>query len=329
VRRVVVTGGTGFVGASLVRRLLHDGDEVHLLVRKGHRTWRIEGIRPNVAIHEVDIQDEGSLRQLLGRIAPAWIFHLAAYGAYSTQSDLRQSLVTNVLGTASLLSASLAVGFDAFVHAGSSSEYGFKDHAPLETEWLEPNSAYAVAKASATLLCSQLGRARGENVTTLRLYSAYGPWEEPTRLIPTLAVRALDGALPALVSPAVARDYVFVDDVVEAFVLAAAHEHPDPGAVYNVATGTQLTLEEVVAAVKEELDLDADPVWGSMPDRSWDTSEWVGDSMRATDRLGWRPRISFREGFRTTVEWLRRNPDLLAWYRRSLASGPPGIHGTR
>jgi len=106
--------------------------------------------------------------------------------------------------------------------AGSSSEYGVKDHAPAENEQLEPNSDYAVAKAAATLLASHLGRERGLPVATLRLYSVFGPFEEPDRFIPTLVVHALRGQLPPLVDPAIARDFVYLDDVVEAFLLTAA-----------------------------------------------------------------------------------------------------------
>ena len=110
-------------------------------------------------------------------------------------------LAVNMLGTVNLLTACLEVGFTGFVHTGSSSEYGFKDHAPREDEYLEPNSDYAVTKAAATLYCRQIAVDRGVNVTTLRLYSAYGPWEEPTRLVPTLIAKGLGGEIPELVSP--------------------------------------------------------------------------------------------------------------------------------
>src|SRR6185436_2537188 len=113
--------------------------------------------------------------------------------------------------------AGLRVGFEAFVNAGSSSEYGFKDHAPAETEWLEPNSDYAVTKAAATLYCRQVAVSGRLPLCTLRLYSIYGPYEEPTRLIPTLILHGTEGALPALAAPDTARDYVHVDDASEAY----------------------------------------------------------------------------------------------------------------
>src|SRR6202022_3882820 len=120
-----------------------------------------------------------------------------------------------------LLQAAVTAGVQAFVNAGTSSEYGYKDHAPAEDEKLEPNSDYAVTKAAAPILCPHTAQRTGVAITPLRLYSVYGPYEEPTRLVPTLIVQGLEGKLPPLVNPDVARDYIHVDDACDAFVLAA------------------------------------------------------------------------------------------------------------
>jgi dolichol-phosphate mannosyltransferase len=182
------------------------------------------------------------------------------------------------------------------VVAGSSSEYGLKPYAPAEDEPLEPNSAYAAAKAEAT------SRALENGAVVLRLYSAFGPWEDPDRLVPTLLARGLDGELPPLVSPAVARDFVHVDDVCSAFLLAARAQ---PGNVYNVGSGRQTTVAEVVELARRLLDLDAEPQWGSMPDRAWDTETWVANPARIRRELGWEPYIGLEEGLARTLEWLR------------------------
>lgn len=314
-RRVLITGGTGFVGANLARRMLGEHD-VHLLVRPGFTTWRIDGIRRSVRLHEVSLEDAVGVSRVVAAIRPDWIFHLAAYGAYSRQTDVRRMAQTNVLGTINLVEACLETGFDAFVNTGSSSEYGFKDHAPAETEWLEPNSPYAMTKASATLFCRLTAQRRGLRMATLRLYSVYGPFEEPDRLLPTLVLRGLDGDLPPLVDPDVARDYVHVDDVCEAYRLAAAsHPAPEPGSVYNVGTGIQTTLREVVDLARRALPIAVEPRWGSMPRRGWDTGVWLSDSRRIRAELGWHPRVQFVEGLRSTVDWFRAHPELVGFYR--------------
>lgn len=303
--RVAITGATGFIGANLARRALADGHEVHLLLRRGHDAWRIADIAASVRLHEVDLTDAAAVRDALAAARPEQLFHLAAYGAYAHQAEPGAAVRTNVLGTIVLLEAARAAGVGAFVYAGTSSEYGAKDHAPGEDEVLEPNSLYAVTKAAATAYCAFVARRDRARVVSLRLYSAYGPWEEPARLIPQLVLAGLEGRLPPLVDPKVARDFVYVDDVCDAFVAAAGAER-SPSPVYNVGTGVQTTLREAVEAACRVMAIREQPVWGSMPDRAWDTTVWVSDPSRIARELGWRARVPFETGLLRTVEWLRQ-----------------------
>ena len=318
-KRAIVTGATGFVGANLARRLLHDGHEVHLLVRPEYQAWRIADIQPHVHVHEVQLTDSDAVLPLMHRIKPDWIFHLAAYGAYSSQTNVKQMLATNITATATLVEACLETGFESFINTGSSSEYGFKDHPPTEEDWLDPNSYYAVTKASATMFCRYTARSRGVSIPTLRLYSVYGPFEEPTRLIPTLIMRGLASEFPPLVNPETARDYVYVDDVMDAYLLAATHPGQDLGAVYNVGTGIQTSLREVVDVARDVLNITTEAQWGTMPGRIWDTSVWVADPHAIKETLDWTPQYSFESGFRRTVEWLQENPDMQQFYARMLS----------
>ncbi len=253
----------------------------------------------------------------LAAARPDWVFHLAAYGAYSSQRDPRRAARTNLEGTVCLLEAAAGRGFEAFVHAGSSSEYGLMDHPPREDEAAVPNSPYAATKVAATTYCSYVARRDGLRVTTLRLYSAYGPFEEPSRLMPALVLHALDGQLPPLASPDIARDYVAVADVCDAFVLAAERGR---AGVYNVATGRQTSLAELVDIVRRTFQVPATPVWGSFPDRGWDTNVWVGDPSRIRAELGWTAPTGLPEALRGMAEWLRAEPALRARYRMVTAS---------
>ena len=308
-KRVLLTGATGFVGANLARRLLQDGHEVHGLVRPQHQTWRIDDIRGQVRWHEVSLEDGDGVAAAVGRIRPEWIFHLAAYGAYPEQTDLKRIMAVNFTGTVNLVEASLKSGFEAFVNTGSSSEYGYKDHAPAETEWLEPNSHYAVSKAAATQFCRFTAQKTKTNIQTLRLYSVYGPYEEPTRLIPTVIRRALtQGDLPPLVNPTIARDFVYVDDTVNAYLKAAVSLSHEPGAIYNVGTGQQTTVADVVDAARKLFHTKAEPRWNSMADRQWDTGIWVANVQKIKNVLGWEPVVRFDRGFQSAAAWWKENP---------------------
>jgi UDP-glucose 4-epimerase len=312
--RVLLTGGTGFVGACLTRRLLANGHEVHLLVRGQYQPWRLAGIENKVHLHKSEITDQESMRQLADSVKPQWVFHLAAHGAYSWQTDPVQIAQTNFMGTICLLEACLEAGCESFVHAGSSSEYGWKDHAPIENEWVDPNSAYAVTKAAATMYCRHMALTHNARVTTLRLYSVYGPYEEPNRFIPKLITHGMRGELPPLVNPDVARDFVYVEDVNDAFLAAAASQTIPPGAVYNIGTGKQTTIGAAVEAARALMGVATEPIWGNMTSRKWDTNTWVADISRAKKELGWTPRYSFEDGLWETLRWFRQAPGLKNLY---------------
>ena len=321
-KRVLVTGASGFVGANLAQRLISDGHDVHLLLRPNRDRWRLEGITGVVAArtHAAELSDRDSVVKAVQAARPEWIFHLAAHGAYSTQTTFDEMVRTNLVGTVNLVEACLGSGFESFVNTGSSSEYGFTDHAPAETDAPIPNSHYALTKAAATLYCGFAARKHGVPIRTLRLYSVYGPWEDPARLIPRLIVQGLRHRLPPLADRLVARDFVFVDDVCAAYLAAAAGKGAAPDAVFNVGTGVQSTLQEVVRIACRELDIDSEPQWGSMPNRVWDTETWVADNRKIRAQLGWSPTRSLEEGLAATIHWFRSNPRQLAFYESRVSS---------
>ncbi len=308
--RALITGGTGFVGSNLVRRLLVDGHEVHLLLRPGARRWRLQGLEPDLQLHTADLRDGEAVASVLARARVECVFHLGVHGAYSFETDPSEMVLTNVLGTANLLRAALKAGCGVIVNAGSSSEYGKKDHPAREEEALEPNSYYAVTKAAATWLCRQAAREEGLLAPTLRLYSVYGPYEDPRRLMPTLVAHALEGKWSPLAQPDIAHDYVYVDDVVEAYLLAATTPGQDPGAVYNVASGRQTSLAQLVEVARHCFCVTAEPSWGSYPARPWDTAVWTGATERIQAALGWAPRHSLEQGLRAMAAWMEEQPEV-------------------
>jgi nucleoside-diphosphate-sugar epimerase len=314
-KRTIVTGASGFIGANLARRLIADGNETHVFTRPDSDPWRLDEIRHDVHFHHIALDDAEGVMRDVASIKPDCVFHLAAHGGYSWQTDAQRIVRSNVVGTVNLVEACLKVGFDAFVNAGSSSEYGVTDHAPSEKDPLEPNSVYAVTKATATMYCRHIARTKDVQMSTLRLYSAFGPFEESRRLIPSLILRGLDGELPPLTDPNTARDFVYIDDVVDAFLLAASRSTQERGAIYNVGTGVQTTVRDAVEVAQKVLKISAAPRWGTMPDRSWDTTVWVADNQKIRTELDWSPQHTFEQGFRRAVEWFRTNPKWERFYR--------------
>lgn len=301
----LVTGAGGFVGANLVRHLAGLGHVVVATHRPGFTPWRLDdhGLLSRVRLLPLDLDDLDAVECVVTAERPDWIFHLAAHGAYSWQGDLSCMLAVNVACTDTLLNVARKLGA-RFVYAGSSSEYGFANHPPSEDECLQPNSHYAVTKAAGTHLCRLASAQHAQHAVVLRLYSVYGPWEEPGRLIPTLLTSALEGRWPPLVSRDVARDFVWVGDVCDAFVRAAEYEPVSEPYVFNIGSGVQTRIDELVDIVRDEFKVDVAAEWGTMEDRGWDTTCWLADPARAAGELGWQSSTSLRDGLSQMGSWL-------------------------
>ena len=207
------------------------------------------------------------------------------------------------------------------MHAGSSSEYGDNAAGPTERDPLAPNSDYAVSKAAAANLIYFYGKRKKLPCANLRLYSVYGPLEDSSRLIPNVIRHGLDGTYPEFVNPAVSRDFVYVDDVTEAFVDTALNLAPaDYGESINIGSGRKTTIAEVAATCRDLFGITAQPSF-TMPDRHWDVQDWYANIGKARERIGWTPRASFCDGLNRTADWYRGLPDKTKYHQSSKKFG--------
>jgi dolichol-phosphate mannosyltransferase len=300
---IFVFGASGFIGLNLFETLSRYRDDCYAVTHDLRGAWRLKLLCPDAKnILFADILFKNSLRQLFRDYRPRTVFDLSAYGAYSKQDNANLIYETNVIGALNILEES--VGVAAFVHAGSSSEYGLNCDNPDEDDQLVPNSHYAVSKISAAYQIKYYGRCRDLPCVNLRFFSIYGPWEEPDRLIPQLICKARRGDWPPLVAPQVSRDFVFVSDAVEAMVNAAVYMNPALyGQSINIGTGTQTTLQQLVECASELFKVERAPTWGTMPNRKWDLDRWRGNYDKAKRLIHWEPRVGLREGLLATSKW--------------------------
>ncbi|HTB21273.1 MAG TPA: NAD-dependent epimerase/dehydratase family protein [bacterium] len=306
---ILVLGASGFVGANLMRKLMAVREDVY---GTSSRTapWRLEGL-PEQRIVAADLLVERNLVTLIDRIRPRTVFDCVAYGAYSFEKENGLIFRTNVDYVVRLVQELVKVGVSCYIHAGSSSEYGDAAAGPKEESHLKPDSAYAASKAAASQYLYYMGKKHGFPCANLRLYSVYGPWEDASRFIPAIVMNGMKGAYPPLVDPSVSRDFVFVDDVTEAFILSALELKPEHyGDSYNIGSGIKTTVGDLALMAKGLFKLNAEPSFGTMPKRHWDHADWYADPSKARRVLGWRARTSLDEGLAKTAEWMRGLRDL-------------------
>jgi len=317
---ILVLGASGFIGANLFRHLLAARKDVFGTASKGG-SWRLEGL-PKEAVIVTDLLVPENLKELLERVRPRTVFDCTAYGAYSFETDYSLIYRTNLGLTADLLERLGALGVAAYIHAGSSSEYGDLAAGPAEDAARQPNSHYAVSKAAAADLIGHHGRQRGLPCANLRLYSVYGPWEDSSRLIPALVMQGLKGGWPPLVDPEVSRDFIYVDDACEAFVDAALALKPEFwGRSYNIGSGERTRLRDLAATARGVFGQREDPPFASMPNRAWDVTAWFADPRRAEAELGWTAKVGLEQGLRAMAGWVRGLEDLEAYGRSSKRLG--------
>ncbi len=303
---ILIVGVSGFIGANLFYSLSNLRDDVYGCSRNPQKSWRLAGDTSKKLIN-VDINDAEQIKYLIQRIKPQTVYNLAAYGAYSRQSETEKIHITNYIGTLNLIRALTETGCHAFIQSGTSSEYGLNCTNSNEADELIPNSDYAVSKVGSGFLIKYYGRIQGFPCINLRFYSIYGPWEERDRLIPTLVMNGLNGKYPHFVNKNISRDFVYIDDCNNAFVKAAltiCRSHP--GISINIASGIKTTFEDIAFVAKRIFNIEEDPVFGSMPNRKWDLADWYGNPALAEELMGWKYKTSFEDGLRQTADWQKK-----------------------
>ncbi len=301
---ILVTGASGFVGANLFRMLLAERNDVYAVVRQ-KKGWRLVDIADEHVI-EADLNDRNAVKALVNWIEPKTIFDCKAYGAYSFEKDAYLIHQTNFLSVVNLLEE-VGSTINAYIHAGSSSEYGENCSAPDEDDPRKPNSHYALSKSAVADYISYSGKSRSIPCLNLRLYSVYGELEDTSRLIPNVLFRALEGGYPPFVNPDISRDFVYIEDVCYAFISAASRMNVRMhGESVNIGTGHKTTIRDLALIVKKLFDLETVPEFSNMEDRNWDLKDWYANPARAKALFGWTAQIDLETGLQKTVSWVKK-----------------------
>jgi nucleoside-diphosphate-sugar epimerase len=305
---VLITGATGFIGSNVTRALLDHGANVHIVVRPESDAWRLQDVASGLHVHVAAMTDHEGLHRAFASARPCVVFHLATPRGDDKGAG-RRILDETVRSAECLVRLVAQHSVERLIVAGSSLEYGPSDLPHREDAVLVPTTAHGVAKARTAVLLSQAAAQEGTPVCVLRLFHVYGPWESAHRLLPTALRAAYDGVPLPLTYTGVRRDWVHVDDVVDALLRAAGLD--GRGEVFNIGTGREYSNEEVVASVAEVTGRRIETLIGTFPPRVTDAAHRRADWSRAAQAMGWSPRHDLALGIRSTNDWWRMHPT--AW----------------
>ena len=304
-RRVLVTGASGFIGSHLVERLVRDGADVHVLLRAGSSSRRLDGVRDRVREWEGDITDSDALRNAIAGAQPDVVFHLAGDTGVRRVSEgwpgVDRSVRVNLIGTLALLRAALEAKHpvSAFVRAGGLEEYGDGPVPYDETQREQPISPYSASQVAATHYCEMMQRGTETSIVTVRPALVYGPGQSEDFLIPSLILSCLRDQDFEMTGGAQQRDLLYIDDAIDAFVRAAERK---VRGVVNVGHGVQHAIRDVAEQIVRMTGTRAKLRVGARAARARDLEQLVTRVERAKELLDWTPRVELAEGLKRTVE---------------------------
>jgi nucleoside-diphosphate-sugar epimerase len=297
-RRVLLTGGAGFIGSQLARLLVREGHEVFAIIRPQADRWRIADIESELMVIEGDLRALPSLREQLVAAKPEICLHLAWRG-WLGQAEAIENL-SSLSVSLDLLRMMPELSCPRFVSVGTCFEYDLAGGRLTETTPLRPQELYGTCKKSLFEVAQQFAAFTGMSMATPRVFYSYGPFEDVRRLVPSVALSLLKG-LPARVTLGEqVRDYLHVEDVASAIWRVATSELTGP---VNIASGEPVTIAEVATRVAGLLGRPDLLHLGALPYRQGEPMRILADTTTLRERLGWTPRFALEQGLIDTVGW--------------------------
>jgi nucleoside-diphosphate-sugar epimerase len=306
--RVLVTGGCGFIGSHLTRRLVAEGAEVHALTSEVSSVYprRLLDLRGTIAVHEGNLMDRSAMDALVRSAKPAYVFHLGAYTHVGKSwQRVDECIQANIQGTMNLLQALAGTGYERFVNTGTSEIYGDIEVPFREDAVVNPISPYSVSKYAAERFCRLFQRSHGWPIVMLRPFNAFGPAQSPDRVIPEIIVRAYRKEELAMTQGRQTREFNYVEDLADGFVKAATAPGVE-GEVINLGCGEEISMRDVATMILDVMGNPIEPKFGALPERPTEIMRMYCDSTKARELLGWAPKHSLREGLASTIEWYGR-----------------------
>ena len=299
--KILITGAAGFIGANLTRKLIKTGNEINILIKEASNLWRINDIVSNCNVHKIDLKKVDDVRNVVKKINPELVYHCAGHGIYPSQKNSTEIFSTNILGTFNLLNAlNENNNLRRLVNLGSFFEYS-----------TNPIDPYTISKITQTKLVEHFFKEKKLPITTLRLFTPYGKFDSPGRLICDLMI-ALNRNKPLeIFSKHTKRDFIHIDDVIAA--LEVASQQPDiDGEIIDIGTGNEISVEEIVNLSNQLSDNNLIINWNDKKQHTiyYEPDQTIFLSRQNIQKLNWKPSTSLEVGLQKAMEWYKQNINL-------------------
>lgn len=322
-KRVLVTGGAGFISSNLIRHLLEETTHEVVCIDALTYAGNLENLadvmsHPRLAFVHGDIRDAGLVRELVGGVDVIVNAAAESHVEKSIEDGASEFVTTNVEGTQILLDAIRHTPVERFILVSSSEVYGTADYAPMDEEHpLNPRSPYAATKAGADRLAYSYYVTYGLPIVIVRPFNNYGPRQHPEKVVPRFITQALeDEPLTIHGDGHASRDWLYVGDDAKAIeAIVDAPLDAIAGEVLNIATGVDISVADIAGLVLEVLGKPAD-LLRYIDERPGQVDRHIGSTDKATRLTGWQAQTSFADGLERTITWYRENE---AWWRAVLA----------
>ncbi|MFX1298782.1 MAG: NAD-dependent epimerase/dehydratase family protein [Promethearchaeota archaeon] len=314
-KQILITGGTGFIGAAIANKLIDHNCNVNIISRSNEFVWRIKEPK-KCNFYEINLQNSKKLKKCINKVKPEIIFHLAAYVNPECEKEaIDKAYNVNFNGTKNLVMNLEGYKYVLLINTGTSEEYG-KNKAPFKETFREsPVSVYSASKVAATYFCEFFSNVFDKPIITIRPFLIYGPKQISKSLIPSLIYSGFTKKKLFLTPCEQTRDFLYIEDVIDAYIsLAKNAKKIRKMGIFNLGSGKEIPINEVVNLLKSRFQ-EAQYLIGAKNYRIGERMNYYASIEKIKNVIDWKPKWKIHEGIDKTIEWWKNNKEIVWRYK--------------
>lgn len=298
-KKILITGATGFLGRRLVKRL--NNENYHLYLRAAEED-------KSLPINKLDLLNYQALKKTIVKIKPTTVYHLGALVNLARDYQVAQQCIdVNIKGTLNLLDSLRAAPPKKFIFTSTEEVYGDNPLPFKENQLPRPPSAYSISKIAAENLCKMYAQELGFSLVIFRIGTMYGPEQPSSRFIAQIVIKALKNEDIPINSGKKKRDYIYVEDVIDALVSAQKIKLKNQTETINLGGQRSYQLKKLVEMIVKLTNSKSKVIVGAFPDRILEADEWLLDNSKAKRLLNWQPKTPLEQGLKQASNFYKNN----------------------